>query len=70
MAAQPQFPALRVVLLAVSGLLALLGLIAAAMAQDLGIAIFGWGLIGFGLGFGFFLLKRGFDEGERLARQG
>ncbi|WP_149536227.1 hypothetical protein [Siccirubricoccus phaeus] len=70
MAVQPQFPVLRVVLLVVSGLLALLGLVAAAKARDLGIGVFGWGLLGFGLAFGFFLLKRGFDEGEKLARQG
>jgi|tagenome__1003787_1003787.scaffolds.fasta_scaffold19268736_1 hypothetical protein len=68
MSAQPpfaaQFPAIRVFFMVFSGVIALVGLVAAAKAQDLGISLFGYGLLLFGLGFGFALLKRGFDEGE------
>ena len=39
----------RMFFLALYGLLALLGLFTAAKAQDLGISIFGFGLIGDGL---------------------
>ena len=39
----------RIFFIALYGLLALLGLFAAARAQDIGMSIFGFGLIGFGL---------------------
>jgi hypothetical protein len=68
MSAQPQFPAGRVFFMVFSVLIALTGLFAAARAQDFGISAFGYGLVLFGLGFCFALLKRGFDEGE--AQQG
>jgi hypothetical protein len=47
------------------GLIALVGLFAIAAAEDVGITLFGYGLVAFGLGFGFSLVKRGFDEAER-----
>lgn len=64
MPAQPQFPAGRVFFMLFSALIALVGLFTAARAEDLGISTFGYGLVVFGLGFCFALLKRGFDEGE------
>jgi hypothetical protein len=45
-------------------LLALLGLVLAAGAEDHGIFTFGMGLVVFGALFDFFLLKRHFDEAE------
>ncbi len=47
------------------GLLALLGLIMAAAAQDVGITIFGWGLLFFGVLNVFNLIRMHFDEQEQ-----
>jgi hypothetical protein len=52
----------RVFFLALYGLLALLGLFTAAKAQDIGMSIFGFGLIGLGLLCVFHTLKTHFDE--------
>jgi len=59
---------IRTVLLAFSGVLALLGLFVLAAARDPGLVVFGWGLVGFGLLFGFSLIKRTFDEAEAARR--
>jgi hypothetical protein len=64
MSHQAQFPLSRVLFMVASGLIALVGLFAIAAAQDIGITLFGYGLVAFGIAFGFSLLKRGFDEGE------
>jgi hypothetical protein len=52
----------RIFFIALYGLLALLGLFAAAKAQDIGMSIFGFGLIGFGLFCVFHSIKSHFDE--------
>jgi hypothetical protein len=52
----------RIFFIALYGLLALLGLFAAAKAQDVGMSIFGFGLIGFGLLCVFHSIKSHFDE--------
>jgi hypothetical protein len=54
----------RVFFLALYGLLALLGLFTAAKAQDIGMSIFGFGLIGFALLCLFHTIKSHFDEAE------
>jgi hypothetical protein len=54
--------AARVFFLGLDGVLALLGLFAAAKAQDIGMSIFGFGLIGFGLLCIFHTIKSHFDE--------
>ncbi|MCA3351863.1 MAG: hypothetical protein INF97_14820 [Roseomonas sp.] len=54
----------RVFFLGLYGLLALLGLFAAAKAQDIGMSIFGFGLIGFGLFCIFHTIKSHFDQAE------
>ncbi len=54
--------------LAFSALLALIGLFAAAAAQEIGLSIFGYGLMAFGVLFGFGVIKRVFDAAE--ARRG
>lgn len=59
---------IRTVLLAFSGVLALLGLFVLAAARDTGLIVFGWGLVAFGLLFGFSLIKRNFDEAEAARR--
>jgi hypothetical protein len=64
MSAPPYFPAGRIFFMVLSGLIILVGLFSAAKAQDFGISAFGYGLMLFGLGFGFALLKRGFDAAE------
>ncbi|WP_043839566.1 hypothetical protein [Muricoccus aerilatus] len=48
-----------------SAALALLGVAAASRATDAGFAIFGAALMAFGLGFGFWMLKRGLDAWEK-----
>jgi hypothetical protein len=65
MSHQAHFPLSRVFFLVACGLIALVGLFAIAAAEDVGITLFGYGLVAFGLGFGFSLVKRGFDEAER-----
>ena len=54
----------RLFFLVTYGVLALLGLLMAAAARDVGIAIFGWGLVIFGLGCAFNAIKVHFDEQE------
>jgi len=54
----------RVFFLALYGLLALLGLFTAAKAQDIGMSIFGFGLIGFSLFCIFHTIKTHFDQAE------
>ena len=54
----------RMFFLGLYGLLALLGLFTAAAAQDLGMSIFGFGLIGFGLLCVFNTIRTHFDQAE------
>ena len=54
----------RVFFLGLYGLLALLGLFTAAAAQDIGMSIFGFGLIGFSLFCIFHTIKSHFDHAE------
>ena len=54
----------RVFFLGLYGLLALLGLCTAAAAQDIGMSIFGFGLIGFGVLCIFHTIKTHFDQAE------
>ena len=54
----------RVFLLGLYGLLALLGLFTAAAAQDIGMSIFGFGLIGLGVLCIFHTIKSHFDQAE------
>jgi hypothetical protein len=54
----------RMFFLALYGLLALLGLFTAAKAQDIGMSIFGFGLIGFGLLCIFHGIKAHFDQAK------
>ena len=56
--------AARVFFLGLYGLLALLGLFAAAKAQDIGMSIFGFGLIGLGVLCIFHTIKSHFDQAE------
>lgn len=62
------FPLSRVLFMAASAVIALIGLLAAGIARDDGMSLFGLGLFGFGVLFAFSLIKRGFDEGERARR--
>jgi hypothetical protein len=48
--------------------MAVLGLFLWARSVDLGMAIFGFGLLVFGLGFDFWLMKRHFDLADARAR--
>jgi hypothetical protein len=48
--------------LVVCGIVAILGLAAVSAAQDFGLAFFGYAMFAFGVLFGFFLLKRHYDE--------
>lgn len=52
----------RIFFIAFALVIALVGLLAAGAAQDFGMTIFGFGLIGFGLLFSFSLIKRHYDE--------
>jgi len=54
----------RVFFLALYGVLALLGLFTAAAAQDIGMSIFGFGLIGFSLFCIFHTIKTHFDQAK------
>ncbi|NGM22300.1 hypothetical protein G3576_19940 [Roseomonas stagni] len=47
-----------------SALMSVIGLAAAAAAQEIGLAIFGYGLFGFGVLFALFLVKRHFDAAD------
>ena len=52
----------------VATLIALLGIILASHALDIGMTTFGFGLVVFAVGFVFWLIKDHWDEAER-ARQ-
>ena len=52
----------------VAALIALLGIILASHALDIGMTTFGFELVVFGVGFVFWLIKDHWDEAER-ARQ-
>jgi hypothetical protein len=52
----------RIAFMVLAALLALLSLFTAAAARETGLAVFGWGLSAFGVGFCFFLLKRTFER--------
>lgn len=54
----------RVFFLVFYGVIALLGLFLAAAARDVGITIFGWGLLAFGVLNAFNSIKVHFDEAE------
>jgi hypothetical protein len=54
----------RVFFMVVYGVIALLGLFLAAAARDVGITIFGWGLVAFGVLNAFNSIKVHFDEAE------
>ena len=54
--------------LALCGILAVLGLAAISAAQELGLALFGYGLFGFAVLFGLFLVKRHFDHADGSAK--
>lgn len=49
----------------IAALLALLGAILASGAIDIGMTTFGFGLIVFGVWFGYWLMKDHYDEEER-----
>jgi hypothetical protein len=57
---------------ALVSVLALLGIVMAAAAEDSGIYIFGLGMAGFGILFDFWLIKRHYDAAEaaRVAQIG
>jgi tellurite resistance protein TehA-like permease len=54
----------RIIFLALSGAILVLGLFVAAAARELPLAIFGWGLVVFGAFFAFTLVKQTMDEEE------
>ena len=54
----------RVFFLVCYGVLALVGLVMAAAARDIGISIFGWGLVLFGVLSAFNAITVHFDEQE------
>lgn len=62
------FPLSRLLFMAASAVIALIGLLAAGAARDGAFTLFGLGLFGFGVLFAFSLIKRGFDEAERARR--
>lgn len=47
-----------------AAVVALIGLFLAALAQDLGMNLFGWGLTIFGVSFAYWAIKRHFDRKE------
>lgn len=54
----------RIIFLALSGAILVLGLFVAAAAREVPLAIFGWGLVFFGGFFAFTLVKQTMDEEE------
>lgn len=48
--------------------LAVIGLAAVSVAEDIGLSLFGYGLFGFGVIFALFLVKRHFDHLDGSAR--
>lgn len=55
----------RVFFLVLYAVIAMVGLFLAAAARDLGITIFGWGLVAFGVLNAFNAIKVHFDEKEQ-----
>jgi hypothetical protein len=53
---------------ALSAIVAVLGLAAIAAAQEVGLLLFGYGLFGFGVLFALFMVKRHFDLADGSAR--
>jgi hypothetical protein len=51
-----------------AGILAVIGLAAISVAEEVGLMLFGYGLFGFGVLFALFLVKRHFDHQEGTAR--
>ncbi|MGK7867216.1 hypothetical protein [Falsiroseomonas sp. E2-1-a20] len=56
--------------IALSAIISLVGLAAAAAAQEASLSIFGLALFGFGVLFGLFMVKLHFDSAEGHARPG
>jgi hypothetical protein len=54
----------RILFLALSGAILILGLFVARSAVELPLGVFGWGLVLFGVAFGFMLVKQTMDEEE------
>jgi hypothetical protein len=54
----------RILFLALSGAILILGLFVARSAVEAPLGIFGWGLVLFGVFFGFTLVKQTMDEEE------
>jgi tellurite resistance protein TehA-like permease len=55
---------------ALSAIISLAGLTAAASAQETSLSIFGLALFGFGVLFGLFMVKLHFDSAEGSGRNG
>lgn len=55
----------RVFFIILYGVLGLLGLVMAGIAQDIGISIFGWGLVAFGVLNAFRTIGAHFDAVEK-----
>ncbi|MFM2148441.1 MAG: hypothetical protein RLZZ187_747 [Pseudomonadota bacterium] len=49
-------------------ILAIIGLAAISVAEEIGLMLFGYGLFGFGVLFALFLVKRHFDHVDGIAR--
>jgi len=54
----------RIFFMVLYGVLALIGVMMAAVARDIGITIFGWGLGAFGVLNAFNTIRMHFDEAE------
>ena len=52
----------------VGAILAIIGLAAISVAEELGLMLFGYGLFGFGVLFALLLVKRHFDHVDGIAR--
>lgn len=48
-----------------AAVVALIGLFLAGLARDLGMSLFGWGLLVFGVLFTYWSIKRHFDKQEQ-----
>jgi heme O synthase-like polyprenyltransferase len=48
-----------------AALAALLGLLIAGTASDLGMSLFGWGLLVYGVLYTYWTIKRAFDKAEQ-----
>ncbi len=54
----------RIFFMVLYGVVALIGVMMAAVARDIGITIFGWGLVAFGVLNAFNTIRMHFDEAE------